>query len=550
MASVFLSYVREDADRARSLAALLERAGHSVWWDRRIKGGAQYSSEIEAALNAAEKVVVLWSAKSVGSAWVRDEAAAGRDTGRLIPVGLDGTAPPLGFRQFQTIDLSAWKGRGAPANLDDLCDAIGGDDAPTPAGKVPERAPKPRQVPRLAPIALIIVALLTLLGIGGWWWSSRAPAAPVVAVDSASDAPSSKQAARELAISLGDLQSGRSKAFRLVSGKQNADIVLQVDASQDGANQRRDLSVLSGRDQSILWSTSLQQPVGAVDDLSRQLALTSDRAVNCALDALLDDRDKLDASILKQYLGGCLGLEGLYGNAQYNPELLALFENVVAKAPHFKAAWAKLLSAESEIVIAPDPPPSLVDKLRRHIAQVEGFDMHMGEIEFAKAALLPPADYLGRFALYDQGIRNDPDNALLYRIRSERLLGVGRMADALGNGEQAIQLDPLSPAAEDNYLSTLAYSGQIETAFEQLRKFERMWPTARNIQLARYRLDLRYGDPKEAIPAVRRAEIGHVAHLRRCCFSRPGSTRPRRTFSGRSTPSARFTAKIPAKFRA
>ncbi|MGH6658525.1 MAG: toll/interleukin-1 receptor domain-containing protein, partial [Sphingomicrobium sp.] len=85
MASVFLSYDREDTNRARLLAAALEKAGHSVWWDRRITSGAQFSKAIENALNTAEAVVVLWSRQSVESAWVRDEAAAGRDTGRLVP---------------------------------------------------------------------------------------------------------------------------------------------------------------------------------------------------------------------------------------------------------------------------------------------------------------------------------------------------------------------------------------------------------------------------------------------------------------------------------
>jgi tetratricopeptide (TPR) repeat protein len=510
MTSIFLSYIREDADKARALAALLERAGHSVWWDRHIKGGAQYSAEIETALNAADKVIVLWSAKSVGSAWVRDEAAAGRDSGRLIPVTLDTTSPPLGFRQFQTVDLSAWKGRSPPANLQDLFDAVGGGEetaaSPTPSPPAPTKAPTASPLSRIAPPAL---ALLVLAAVGGWWWSSRAHAdTPVVAIDSASDTVASKQAANDLAISLGDLQSAKSNSFDLVTGKQDADIILVVAASEDRTGARRDLSVLSGQDRSILWSTSFQQPAARADDLSQQLALTSDRALSCALDALSDDRDRITGSVLKQYIGGCLGLEGLYGNAQYNPELLALFENVVARAPHFKAAWAKLLSAESEIVIAPEPPPTLVAKLRRHIEQVEGLGMHMGEIEFAKASLLAPSDFLGRFALYDEGIRNDPDNPLLYRVRSERLTGVGRLADSLGDGGQALQLDPLSPAAQDNYLSALAYSGQVETAFAQLRKFERMWPNARNIQFARYRLDLRYGDPKEAIALYEEQKSG------------------------------------------
>src|SRR5215213_9360185 len=101
MAGVFLSYDRDDAAKARSIALALEKAGHSVWWDWHIKGGAQYSKEIEQALKRAEAVVVLWSQRSVDSAWVRDEAAAGRDTGRLVPVKLDESEPPLGFRQYQ-----------------------------------------------------------------------------------------------------------------------------------------------------------------------------------------------------------------------------------------------------------------------------------------------------------------------------------------------------------------------------------------------------------------------------------------------------------------
>src|SRR5205814_1691474 len=64
---------------------------------------------------------------------------------------------------------------------------------------------------------------------------------------------------------------------------------------------------------------------------------------------------------------------------------------------------------------------------------------------------------------------------------------------------QALQLDPLSPALEDSYLSALAYGGKIDAAYAQLRKAEAMWPGASNIQIARYRLDLRFGDPKEAL---------------------------------------------------
>jgi adenylate cyclase len=123
MTQVFLSYAREDVDAARRLAQAIGAAGHEVWWDEHIHGGSRFTSAIDQALKNAEAVIVLWSPASVESAWVQDEAGEGRDSGRLVPVLIGETKPPLGFRQFQSIDLSRWNGRDA-AELHGLMDAI------------------------------------------------------------------------------------------------------------------------------------------------------------------------------------------------------------------------------------------------------------------------------------------------------------------------------------------------------------------------------------------------------------------------------------------
>jgi tetratricopeptide (TPR) repeat protein len=142
MTKVFLSYVREDLGTARKIAASLERAGHSVWWDRHIRGGAEFAAEIDRALDDAQAVVALWSHRSVKSAWVRDEAGAGRDTGRLIPMRIDECIPPLGFRQYQSIDLLGGKNahQAALQELNQALQALAGDGSrslPLPARDEP-----------------------------------------------------------------------------------------------------------------------------------------------------------------------------------------------------------------------------------------------------------------------------------------------------------------------------------------------------------------------------------------------------------------------------
>jgi adenylate cyclase len=124
VARIFLSYARDDVEAAKQLAGCVSDAGHEVWWDRHLHGGSRFATEIEQALKDAEAVVVLWSPQSIASAWVQDEAAEGRDSGRLVPVSIGSAKPPLGFRQFQTIDLGDWDGKGSPIRLEELLEAI------------------------------------------------------------------------------------------------------------------------------------------------------------------------------------------------------------------------------------------------------------------------------------------------------------------------------------------------------------------------------------------------------------------------------------------
>jgi tetratricopeptide (TPR) repeat protein len=149
----------------------------------------------------------------------------------------------------------------------------------------------------------------------------------------------------------------------------------------------------------------------------------------------------------------------------------------------------------------------LVGIVRGQLKRADELGLDIAEAYAVKARLLSPADFVGIFRTFDEGIRKHPDNALLFRLRGERYSYVGRMNEAVGDTGHAVQLDPLSPANLQTYASELAYSGQTEAGYEQLRKAEKLWPNSPTVTMARYRMDLRFGDPKEAQDLYRRLAV-------------------------------------------
>lgn len=112
MSDVFVSYKAEDRRRVRPLVEALESDGYSVWWDEQIGGGAAWRQAIEAELNAAKCVIVVWSKRSVGpeGTFVQDEATRAQQRHIYVPVLIDKVHLPLGFGEMQALPLTGWKG--------------------------------------------------------------------------------------------------------------------------------------------------------------------------------------------------------------------------------------------------------------------------------------------------------------------------------------------------------------------------------------------------------------------------------------------------------
>ena len=112
MADVFISYQRNDDDApvARELAEELERRGYNVWYDYLLRPGDVFDQAIEEELSRAKVVLVLWSKSSIESRWVREEANYAAEMGKIVPVLIDGSKPPLSLNLAQLQDLREWRG--------------------------------------------------------------------------------------------------------------------------------------------------------------------------------------------------------------------------------------------------------------------------------------------------------------------------------------------------------------------------------------------------------------------------------------------------------
>jgi adenylate cyclase len=124
MADVFVSYARSDKPRVAPLVAAIEAKGWSVWWDPEITPGQEFDDQIDAEIDAAKAVLVVWTPVSVASRWVRGEAREAAERGILVPVRFEQARLPMDVRAIHTTDLDEWNEDPASAPAQEFLRAL------------------------------------------------------------------------------------------------------------------------------------------------------------------------------------------------------------------------------------------------------------------------------------------------------------------------------------------------------------------------------------------------------------------------------------------
>jgi adenylate cyclase len=344
MARVFLSYARDDAELAKQLAGLIAQAGHHVWWDREIQGGSQFSSEIDKALQEADAVLVLWTEASIKSAWVQDEAAEGRDSGRLVPAVLDGVRPPLGFRQYQSIELGRWSGAGEPQQFDALLRTIEKTGEAKPEAS-PSRAEEPE---RKAAKSICVLPFMNMSGEAEQEYFSDGISEDIITDLSKVSALS--VVARNTAF----LFKGQSLDVKEVAQKLGVTHVLEGSVRKAGNRVRITAQLIDGAAGDHVWADRFDRDLDDIfaiqDEISKAIVDALKVKLLPAEKKAIENRGTTNVDAYNLYLmARQQWISGGQGNPRREEVIVRLCQQATRLDPDYAEAWALMALAQAEL---------------------------------------------------------------------------------------------------------------------------------------------------------------------------------------------------------
>jgi TolB-like protein len=552
--SIFLSYTRGDLPRARQVIDLLEAHGFDVWWDGRLEGGENYLQTTEAALETADCVVVLWSAAAVDSHWVRDEAQRGRERGCLVPLSIDGTMAPLGFRQFQLLDVSSWDGAATSPEAARILVAVRAKTGAALPGSAPAQvaAALPQtNAPALSRRTLMIggAGLVGAAGVLGAWqfgmFASPASAAismVVLPFANQTGDPEKKYfsdgLARELRTVLSQnprLKVSAPTSSSAIAGEDDFAIgrklgvghILRGSVQRDTARVRVTTELVAIEDGLVRWAETYDR---ALEDV---FAVQSEIAQTVALSLVAEVATASEAqraAETQQQIGGTrnvaayeaflrgLALYDLSAGTESDRAALAQFDAAVAADPNYAAAHAmrstmlaaialNLGSGEGErdqlfntAIAAAERALAIEPRLPRgHLAL--GFALSHGKLD--QAAALP------HYRAAEENAGGDAD--ILRAVASYIVYGT-EQTRARSLISEVLALDPLNARAFRNAGYIAIFAREYAEVITQMERAIALNPSISSAQFGIAIAKLMQGDAAGALKAAE-AEQGQAFAL-------------------------------------
>lgn len=504
-ATLFLSYARADRPLADRLAAALEQAGFDIWWDALIEGGSAFTKKIGEALARADAVLVLWSRTSIESDWVCDEAATGRDRGRLVPLSIDDAHPPLGFRQYQAIKLDRWHGRVDAPEIAAIKRGVA-----TVCGAAPRHAAPPPRVSRRRAIAVAAVGGAAVVG-GGIAWTARhaligGGARPdsiaVLPFRNLSSDPAQAYFAEGLTEEvraalrrLGSLQVSAATSSEAASAgggdvpaiarRLGVAYLLEGSVQRAGAILRIAVDLTDGATGFSRWSNAVDRPLADVFAIQNEIAGLVARAMSARIaTATPPPGGTHDVDAYEHFLRG-RSLFNLGKDEPTDRSALAELDQAIALDPRFAlahAARSRVLAAIAGEYAQATELPALYGEAIAAAQKAIALAPELAEAQLAMGFAL----FTGRLQVrqarpfYDRAFALAHGNADIILLVALYWSRVGRAREAAAAIAQAVTLDPLNARTHRAAGSVAFAAHDFRGALPPLRRAVQLNPSLGN----------------------------------------------------------------------
>ncbi|NJD31120.1 MAG: TIR domain-containing protein [Gammaproteobacteria bacterium] len=448
MADVFVSYARSDKALVAPIVAAIEAKGWSVWWDPAIAPGQEFDGRIDAELDAAAAVLVVWTPTSVTSRWVRGEAREAAERGVLVPVRFEGARLPIDVRAIHTTDLDGWAGNPDNPACRELLGALGamidGQRGPgssqsaSTSSSVP--APTTPSTPR---VSICVLPFSNMSGDPEQEYFSDGISEDVITDLSKVSALS--VVARNTAFSF----KGKTVDIPQIARQLKVSHILEGSVRKAGQRVRITAQLIDCSTGNHVWAERYDRDLNDIfalqDEISRAIVAALKLKLMPEEKKALGQRGTTNLEAYNLYLMARQHYStGLLSDARKSDTVIRLCRGAIEIDPNYARAWALMATAQRMRLYSTGDGDNGAVAASRAIA----LDDNLAEAHAARGGILAASgEYEAAQAAIEAALRRDPESVDVHREAARLRFHQHRFHEAIEHWEK------VSTLAETDYAS-------------------------------------------------------------------------------------------------
>ena len=471
MADVFVSYARTDKERVAPIVAAIEAKGWSVWWDPEIAAGQLFDDQIEAEMNAAKSVLVVWTPTSVASRWVRGEAREAADRGILVPVRFDDARLPMDVRALHTTDLDHWgNDTGSPA-FQEIVRALGSMIARHGAASSGKAAPGSAPAASAAKTARVSICVLPFVNMSGD--AEQEYFSDGISEDIITDLSKVSSLAvvsRNTAFSF----KGKSVEIPQIAKQLKVSYVLEGSVRKSGGRVRITAQLIDVSKDSHIWAERYDRDLSDIFALQDEISEAIVKALKLRIlpeeKKAIEQRGTTNLEAYNLYLmARQFSVTGNYGNVRRCEAIIRLCRSATEIDPNYATAWALMAVAQAALKFYFNGPG---DGGLAAAERALSLDENLGDAHAAKARVLTSEGrYDQALVEIEAALRLDPESFEVNTAAARLYFTQRQLTDAIKYYEKAAAL------MESDFSSV----SMLSTSYKAIGDLDKMRQAARRM---------------------------------------------------------------------